>query len=691
MEQHPELFDDAQLMSKIGLSPKELRKQFPNAGWFRGETLGDTKKNALINTSQIIIEDKGEYGAFVSDAFNNQKRIVNGIGFAFTGNNLYIFDVDKSGFPIPKYQIPINERNRQLIRDLTNGRTLSNTDEDLAKRLGILELNHDQRRSLLSYFSESARRNNSNASLVKRANRGQQQDREGINVSNIDGESNPDSKEYRRESARILREIGEIIYNARKDGTFMKAPNGETSNLDPLQWVMVRTKNFKRWFGDWQNDPQNASKVLDENGEPLVVHHYTDNENLSEFSMNFDNYFSQTGGTKKAAFFTEDNTEPGTEDNFLTSRKRKLDVFLNIRDLETYHGTKEDLHKQGTSYREVVNKSAEKTGSTNGLHFSGFDDNRKTDQDIWVIHDSHQVKSATDNNGRYSNDNPDIEFLKTPSGEVYGFVYQGEIYMDETKLDPQVPIHEYTHIWDEAVMQSSPRLWERGKRLLRDSNNTVLRKLWNDIAESEAYGKKWQAQGKTAEEIENLITGEVHARLVGEKGAELLEQIEKAQGGKGLITRLKRWMTDVFKHLAKTFGTWTDDALNELTLDDFINMPLRDFVDGVNPGSYLQNQNKTVNFDAINEAAESGIWTDEALNELETLAKQIEDGRHLPKRFSQRESKALKGILAQAEALVTARSARDASETQGSDQGYRRQEEDVILDWAAATGRWKMN
>ncbi len=80
--------------------------------------------------------------------------------------------------------------------------------------------------------------------------------------------------------------------------------------------------------------------------------------------------------------------------------------------------------------------------------------------------------------------NRDVQLLRTPSGEVYGFVYQGEIYMDETKLDPQVPIHEYTHIWDEAVMQSNPRLWERGKRLLRDSNNETLRNLWNEIAES---------------------------------------------------------------------------------------------------------------------------------------------------------------------------------------------------------------
>jgi len=154
-------------------------------------------------------------------------------------------------------------------------------------------------------------------------------------------------------------------------------------------------------------------------------------------------------------------------------------------------------------------------------------------------------------------------------------------------LDPQVPIHEYTHIWDEAVMQSNPRLWERGKRLLRDFNNTVLRKLWNEIAESEAYGKKWQAQGKTEKEIDNLIAGEVHARLTGEKGAELLEQIEKNTGGKGLVARLKRWMKDIFKHIGKTFGTWTDNALNELSLNDFINMPLRDFVEGVNPNNYL--------------------------------------------------------------------------------------------------------
>ena len=37
----------------------------------------------------------------------------------------------------------------------------------------------------------------------------------------------------------------------------------------------MRTKAFKEWFGDWENNPENASKVVDENGEPLVVYHGT--------------------------------------------------------------------------------------------------------------------------------------------------------------------------------------------------------------------------------------------------------------------------------------------------------------------------------------------------------------------------------------------------------------------------------
>jgi hypothetical protein len=69
------------------------------------------------------------------------------------------------------------------------------------------------------------------------------------------------------------------------------APNGKKSNLTPEQYKLVRTPEFKTWFGDWekvhnlkmkdpamdeitlQNLSKDVSKVVDENGEPLVVYH----------------------------------------------------------------------------------------------------------------------------------------------------------------------------------------------------------------------------------------------------------------------------------------------------------------------------------------------------------------------------------------------------------------------------------
>ena len=36
---------------------------------------------------------------------------------------------------------------------------------------------------------------------------------------------------------------------------------------------IIYTDVFKGWFGDWQNDPQNSSKIVDKNGFPIVVHH----------------------------------------------------------------------------------------------------------------------------------------------------------------------------------------------------------------------------------------------------------------------------------------------------------------------------------------------------------------------------------------------------------------------------------
>ena len=92
---------------------------------------------------------------------------------------------------------------------------------------------------------------------------------------NFDEYSSTTIEEYNEE---LPSELQEIKDKAIADGTFMKAPNGNSTNLNERQWLQVRTKEFKEWFGDWENDPANASKVVDENGEPLVTWHSTLNE-----------------------------------------------------------------------------------------------------------------------------------------------------------------------------------------------------------------------------------------------------------------------------------------------------------------------------------------------------------------------------------------------------------------------------
>ncbi|MDD5891041.1 MAG: hypothetical protein PUC72_00715 [Bacteroidales bacterium] len=47
-------------------------------------------------------------------------------------------------------------------------------------------------------------------------------------------------------------EEAEIVARAKADGTYMKAPNGKPTKLSPRQWVQVRTRAFKKWFGDWE-------------------------------------------------------------------------------------------------------------------------------------------------------------------------------------------------------------------------------------------------------------------------------------------------------------------------------------------------------------------------------------------------------------------------------------------------------
>ena len=55
-----------------------------------------------------------------------------------------------------------------------------------------------------------------------------------------------------RAKADYTPEMEQIKAASHKDGSFMKAPNGKPTKLTEKQWLHVRTKAFKDWFGDWE-------------------------------------------------------------------------------------------------------------------------------------------------------------------------------------------------------------------------------------------------------------------------------------------------------------------------------------------------------------------------------------------------------------------------------------------------------
>ena len=96
------------------------------------------------------------------------------------------------------------------------------------------------------------------------------------------------------------------------------------SNVNKKIKKITQSQQFVRWFGDWQNKPKTASKVVDGNGEPLVVYHQTGND----FTV-FD-----TKHTGAGEFDSEMPTgifmKP-TSDNIGLSGNKQMALYANIR------------------------------------------------------------------------------------------------------------------------------------------------------------------------------------------------------------------------------------------------------------------------------------------------------------------------------------------------------------------------
>lgn len=98
----------------------------------------------------------------------------------------------------------------------------------------------------------------------------------------------------------------------------------------------VYTSNFTNWFGDWtKEDKTDVSKVVDENGEPLVVYHTVSGDVIlkgeADFAIFDPNYEDKSGENPSFLYFTDNKemSESYFDDNRVWKNTDEVDKSIN--------------------------------------------------------------------------------------------------------------------------------------------------------------------------------------------------------------------------------------------------------------------------------------------------------------------------------------------------------------------------
>lgn len=195
--------------------------------------------------------------------------------------------------------------------------------------------------------------------------------------------------------------LSETAYNQAKAA-------GKTE-LTFQQWKQVRSPEFKAWFGDWENDPKNASKVINpKTGEPLVVYHGSKRgEDFNVFNPKLIGERFGLGTHGKGFYFSN---SLGTAIYY--GERPLKEVFLNIRNPFNREDDISEVNNRFTS--SIKRKGYDGVFGKDTLPWAN-----KNDMEL-VVFNPNQIKSATDNNGQFSSENDDIRYSRTAAFDKLG-------------------------------------------------------------------------------------------------------------------------------------------------------------------------------------------------------------------------------------------------------------------------------
>lgn len=472
---------------------------------------------------------------------------------------------------------------------------------------------------------------------------------EDIEISNDNQASEDNDEEVRYRSSRLSPELQAIKDQAKADGIFMKAPNGRPSNLTEKQWLQVRTPEFKEWFGDWENDPTNASKVVDENGEPMVVYHGSRNS-LTYFSKNFAGKnnpdidvsrlgFFFTDDIEEAKYYTEKTTNDGYERD--GDAPQVYSTFLNLRDPYEVSTGEDATYYIDNNTRVLY---AEDNGY-DGVIVQG------ESNVVYLAFEPNNIKSATENTGSFDGMNDDIRYNSHNAVEQEEYDMQD---LEEVATSMAEALGE-----DVRVIHDTAEIEGRNES---ETNRMRGAKGWYDPKTGQVVVVLPNAE--SADDVEATILHEV----VGHKG--LQELFGKDQFGKfldevfeGANEAVRNGIVERSKRYGWNTRLATEEYIAELAEQGFKDLEARDLWNVVRNAFYnlLSRVKLALGWNISDRELRYMLWRTYQMKKGEGLVGQAKDiamqeklgvGNYEEARFRQGESAVPVKVAATYDALI---------------------------------------
>lgn len=248
-----------------------------------------------------------------------------------------------------------------------------------------------------------------------------------------------------------------------------------------------------------------------------------------------------------------------TEDSYNAKKKERADYQNQLmQDYMDQHGLSSENDIPDDVWTDYRDKSFEKYQDTLDDLFHKY------------VELDNQLKAVAE---------PGVQYLKG-KGVVYGYTDGKQIVLNQEHLNPNTPIHEYQHLWRTAAKEMNPELIEHGDKLIMQTQ------LFADLKKDPNYNHLTDEQ----------ICDEAFARLTGEDGAAILEQMAKdaikenpldTAKELSVINKLKEWLKKFWYWTLDTFTKWKPEDIKKMTLEDIRNLVLRDLANGVDPRTKL--------------------------------------------------------------------------------------------------------